>query len=66
MEWVVNMTEHFSRLVTMSVITSHINLLATGSIPVEGSLIKKNVFFKTNFVVERLNKIYNFYRQEIQ
>ena len=35
--WVVRMTEHFSRLVTMSEMISHMNRRATGSMPVLGS-----------------------------
>ena len=33
MLWVVRMTEHFSRLVTMSEMISHMNRRATGSMP---------------------------------
>ena len=38
MEWVVRINEHFSLFVTMSEITRHMKRLATGSIPVDGSI----------------------------
>ncbi len=37
MEWVVSITEDRLRLVVILEITDHMNLLALGSIPVEGS-----------------------------
>lgn len=46
MEWVVRIKEHFSLLVTISEITRHMNRLATGSIPVDGSIQKHQGFNK--------------------
>ena len=36
-EWVVKMTEHYLRVIEIPATTSHMNLLASGSIPADGS-----------------------------
>ena len=43
MLWVVRMTQHSPRLVVMSEMTCHMKRRATGSMPVEGSVVSCRV-----------------------